>query len=380
MSTTMVNISRQKTLSVCFIAPKAYPLFNPAVNGVFGGAEVDLYYLAGELAKDNNFKVSFITADYGQEPVETIDNITVIKSLDFKKNLLTGARCVWRALKRADADIYMLETASLGVPLALSYCRCKKRKFVYRTANTRECDGTYLKEHYFIGKLFSWSLRRADILLAQNAEDTENLERTIGASPIVIANAQPLPKPEPGKKDYILWVGRSAKVKGPYRFIEFAKRFPNEKFVMICQKATGDEDYDELVEAAEAVGNLEFHLRSPFHKVESFFRRAKIFVNTSDSEGFPNTFIQAGKSATPILSFAVNPDGFLDEYSCGMSCGGDTERLAENLKFMLAEDRYIELGRNGRKYVAEHHDITKIVDKYKEIFTGLLRSGEKIDG
>ena len=58
--------------------PKAYPLFNPQIKTVFGGAEVDLYLLATELAKDNDFAVSFITADYGQPPIETIAGVKII--------------------------------------------------------------------------------------------------------------------------------------------------------------------------------------------------------------------------------------------------------------------------------------------------------------
>lgn len=49
-----------KKIRVCFVAPKTYPIFNPATGNYFGGAEVDLYYLATELAKDNNFEISFI--------------------------------------------------------------------------------------------------------------------------------------------------------------------------------------------------------------------------------------------------------------------------------------------------------------------------------
>ena len=53
-------------ISICFVMPKAYCLFNPEVEGVFGGSEVDLYYLSTELAKDEDYHVSFIVADYGQ--------------------------------------------------------------------------------------------------------------------------------------------------------------------------------------------------------------------------------------------------------------------------------------------------------------------------
>ena len=87
MSIKKNNIS----ISVCFVCPKAYPLFNEAVEGVFGGAEVDLYYLATELAKDEVFDVSFIVADYGQADVETIEGVKIIKSLDFGTRFLDDA-------------------------------------------------------------------------------------------------------------------------------------------------------------------------------------------------------------------------------------------------------------------------------------------------
>ncbi len=58
-----MTIHEQKPVKVCFVSPKAYPLFNPDCNGAFGGAEVDLCLLSTELAKDQNFHVAFITAD-----------------------------------------------------------------------------------------------------------------------------------------------------------------------------------------------------------------------------------------------------------------------------------------------------------------------------
>ena len=358
-----------KTIKVCFIAPKAYPLFNQRVESVFGGAEVDLYYLATELAKDEGFSVSFIVADYGQEPTETIENVTIIKSLDFRKNALAGALRIWRAMKRADADIYLIKTASLGVPLAASFCKRYERAFIYRTASTLESNGIYLKKHFFLGRVFARSLRRAKIVFTQNHTDRDNLQRIVGVSSVVIPNGHHLPKLTSKKRENILWVGRSEKVKGPDRFIKLALEFPDEKFVMICQRATGDDNYDSLCRQAEEVGNLEFHQRVPFHEIDGYFQRAKLLINTSDSEGFPNTFIQACKWATAIVSLGVNPDGFLDKYSCGISCDGRFARMRETVKHLLADDCYMEPGRNGRKYVEDHHDIKKIIEQYKTIFT-----------
>lgn len=367
-----MNTPEKKPVRVCFVSPKAYPLFAPAAEGVFGGAEVDLYLIGTELAKDERFEVSFITADYGQDDCEVIDDIRIIKSLDFNNNPLTGAVKIWRAMRRAGAEIYVLKTPSAGVLLVTLFCLVNNKSFVYRSASARECDGTYLREHYWLGRAFAWSLRKAKAVFVQNSADKNNLAQTIGVSGEVIPNAHRLKESSSSGRSVILWVGRSAPIKRPELFIELAERNAEHSFVMICQHATGDKNYDRLSYYAASVSNLEFHKHIPFADIERFFSRAKVFVNTSDSEGFPNTFIQACESATPILSLNVDPDGFLEKFSCGLSCKGRPDRLNEGLKSMLEQDRYIELGRNARKYAEDNHNIEKVIEQYKEVFTELF--------
>jgi glycosyltransferase involved in cell wall biosynthesis len=368
----MADTGDNRPLRVCFIAPKAYPLFDPAVKAVFGGAEVDLYMLATELAKDWAFEVSFITADYGQPECRTIEGVNIIRSLDLKKNVLSGAWRLWRAMKKADADIYMLKTASPGVPLVTLFCKANAKNMVYRTAHTRECDGTYLKDHPVLGRAFAWSLKQAKAVFAQNSTDRRQLLETIGVDATVIANGHRLAESIDGDRSSILWVARSAAVKRPGVFIDLAEKHPEEQFVMICQPATGDKNFDQLVSRARSVPNLEFHQRVPFSEIDAYFQRAKVFVNTSDSEGFPNTFIQACKAATCILSLNVNPDNFLTRYFCGLGCSGSLQSLEKGLEFMLAHDRYKELGQNGLGYVRDFHDIAKIIPQYKEYFSQLV--------
>jgi len=57
----------------------AYPLYNPSCSGVFGGAEVYLYFLSRELAKKDGYRVKFFVGDYGQPDVEVIDRVTLVK-------------------------------------------------------------------------------------------------------------------------------------------------------------------------------------------------------------------------------------------------------------------------------------------------------------
>jgi glycosyltransferase involved in cell wall biosynthesis len=362
-------------MRVCFVCPKAYPLLNPACPATFGGAEVDLYLLGTELAKAPAFQVSFIVADYGQPPEETINNITLFKSLTFRENPLSGAWKIWQAMKKTDADVYFLETASPGMPLAAVFCRWKEKAFVYRTASMLECNGQWVRDKKILGKAFAWGLRQSRAVITQNTKDQRNLLDTLNVSSVVIPNGLPIPPTDNAKKEYILWAGRSEAVKGPQRLIELAMQFPDEKFMMICPPATGDNEYEKLKKEAAVVRNLKFFGKVPFQKMSGYFQKAKILVNTSDSEGFPNAFVQAAAAGTAILSYAVNPDEFLTRYNCGLSCGADMEKLKQGLAFLLENSRYIEIGQNGRRYAEQTHDITKIIERYKDIFRAIVKTG-----
>lgn len=359
-------------IRVCFIAPKAYPIFNPQVEKVFGGAEVDLYLLATELAKDGNYQVSFVVADYGQPDGEMREDVRLVKSLAWGQNALVGGIKVWRAMKRADADIYVHEACSLGTTLAAAFCRLYGRKFVYRTAHTNETDGTYFRKHPVRQYFVRWAFLRADALITQNEKDVEDALRTIGRKPCVIRNACRLSDATGDNKQGFLWAARSLPIKRPELFLELAKAFPDTSFTMICPQGSGDRRYDELVQAAGQIGNLHFIQQVPFQEIDRYFERAAVFVSTSDAEGFPNTFVQACKSATPILSLRVNPDGFLDAYDCGRCADGDWERFCRMARELYDTPMGRELGLNGKSYIRRFHDINDIIQTYKQIFIGLL--------
>lgn len=373
----MVLMDTRK-IHVCFVCPKAYPLFNPAVESVFGGAEVDTYLIATELAKDERYAVSFIVADYGQPEEEVREQVRLLKSLDFRQNPLRGAMKIWKAMKTADADIYLMKTASPGVPLVERFCRRHGKRFMYKTASQDECDGTYASQHPVLGRLFMRSLRNAASVIVQNRQDQDRLLEKYHIHSEMIPNGHRIPETMSQDKQTILWVGRSSGVKKPRRFLELARALPEERFVMICQPATDDGGYETLKAEAEAIANLEFIERVPFAAVESYFERAKVLVNTSDSEGFANTFIQACKAGTAILSYAVNPDGFLDAYGCGVACGGKMAEMIAQLRGLLEGERYLEAGQKGREYVAEKHDISVVIERYKTLFEATCHNADTI--
>jgi glycosyltransferase involved in cell wall biosynthesis len=371
MQNTLNHPARK--IKVCFVSPKVYPLFNETIEAAFGGAEVDLYYLGTELAKDSNFDVNYITADYGQPAIERYKNVTLIKSLSFEQNPLIGALKIWHAMRKADADVYMMKSISPGLFLVSFFCRLFRRDFFYRTAHATHCDGSYQKRKPISGYLFVRTLKKTNVIFTQNHADADNLRRLYQIDSITIPNAHQLNAIDKTERHTILWVGRSADFKHPNRFLGLAKEFPQEKFIMICQRATRDTQYEVLKTDARSIENLTFIERVPFHEIDGYFAQAKVFVNTSDSEGFPNTFIQACKAGTAILSYTVNPDDFLGKHQCGICCNGNISTLKNKLNEMLKENRYQHFGKNGSEYVKDQHDISKIIEQYKNIFVDGVR-------
>ena len=361
-------------IRVCFIALKAYPIFNSEIQSVFGGAEVDLYLLATELAKDEGFDVRFVVGDYGQPKVETRENVSLYKSIDVRKNYILQGHKMWQALLHADAHIYMHEACSLGTALVGMFCKIRKRAFVYRTASSLEASGECFKKQFVRKYLIKRTFRQADTFIVQNEQDAVNAFKTVKRTAKVIRNACRIHPVENIQKKGILWVGRSNCVKRSDLFLKLAKAFPDIPFTMICQRSLDDTAYQSLVETADQIPNLQFLKRVPFQDVDTYFEKALISVNTSDSEGFPNTFVQSCKAGAPILSLNVNPDGFLDKHNCGFCANGNWDLFVSKLNEWIDTDQATALGQNGGDYIKSHHDIASIIEEYKDVFRELRRS------
>lgn len=364
---------QERKIRVCFVSFSAYPLFDKSEVCVQGGAEVDTYMIATELARDSKYDVHFITGDFGQPDVTKIENVTIhkTKSLKFPVRSLIS---IWKALKKSDCDVYFKKGASLLTALAAFFCRTHHKPFVLRTSHKSECDGSYIKSQFFRGLAFRWILKIAKQVFVQNAQDSESLLKTTGIRSIVIPNGHRITNLSSSLRKWILWVGRSVAFKRPGLFIKLARDFPSEQFVMICQTTRGDKNVnkpvkkDSLLEEIKNITNLKLIDYVPFHQIDTYFEQSKVFVNTSDSEGFPNTFIQACKCAAPILSLAVNPDDFLNKYNCGLCANNNWNDFVEMFRQLQNPEMMQIYGDNGRRYVQENHDIAKIIMQYKNFF------------
>ena len=109
---------------------------------------------------------------------------------------------------------------------------------------------------------------------------------------------------EPNKEDYILWVGGlhwGWSGKGLDRFIELARRIPEQKFVIY---GTGNDQIEaELKQICTTLPNVEF--RGKLNRDQSHreaFKKAKMFAMFSTiPEAFGRTGLEAISKGTPVL-------------------------------------------------------------------------------
>ena len=82
--------------------------------------------------------------------------------------------------------------------------------------------------------------------------------------------------------------------------------------------------------------------------------------------------MQSGKSGTPIISLNVNPDSFLDKFSCGFHSQNNISKLESDLNYLVSDK---ELWRNQSKnikhYVNKFHNHKMIIKKLKTFLKGM---------
>ena len=339
--------------SICFIAPKAYQIFNPKIKSTFGGAEVQLYSLAKEISKNKNFDVNFMVADYGQKCMEEYEDVKVFKSLNFKENIIKQIIVFDRVFKKINANVCFQRTLSPFSGIMALYCKIKNKKFIYMVAHDSEADNGHFVYKKFITKfLANLTFKFADTIIVQNKYQKNKLKNFKSVDTILVKSSYQINRINNKNGEYTLWVARSMSWKRPDLFLKLAKQFPKEKFLMICPPATGNKQLsEEIKKKSQSISNLTFIKFVPFDEIDEYFLKAKVFINTSEQEGFPNTFIQAAKNKTPILSLNVNPDNFLKEYNCGIYCKGDFDLLKSSLNKLLGDDALCyDMSKNAYDY------------------------------
>jgi len=367
--------------TICFIGMANLPVLAPEFgHHRAGGTELQQALLAKALAR-RGLSVSMIVADYGQPDGAVYEGVKTYKAFDPAKGIpvlrFVHPRWsgLWAAMRRADADIYYTSAAGGHLGQIVMFARLHGRKVVFRTASNSDCDRRLLLVHLWRDKqLYRYGLKRADLVLAQTVEQQAALSKNFARDSRVVSSLTESARPRRALADRdidVLWVGNIRSVKRPEILLEMARRLPAIRFHMIGGPMPRAEKLYEAVRSeALAIPNLHFHGPVPYHQIGHYYERARVYVSTSNVEGFPNSYLQAWAHGTPVVAF-LDPDQLVARYGLGCAPGSVGEMCACIQELMADQHQWQAASLRSGQFMDNRFSETTMVAGYLEALSDL---------
>jgi glycosyltransferase involved in cell wall biosynthesis len=308
-------------MKICMVVEDIYPLIKYGESAdLVNGRALHLRNLAEALC-DHGHEISFVTMDYGQGIEETLNGFKIYRCYGPEEGgpglrfFTIKAPGISKAMINSNADIYMFMCAEGLAGIVAGNCKKMKRRFIFYGGHDKDFElngwNMNMRDRY----LFKKALADADIILCQNTYPMKKDKLSYRADGV------------------ILWIANYSRVKRPELFVELAKQIDDD-FVMIGGRQPGmsEKEYKEINASARS-NNVNVMGALSLKEAEEYISRAKVLVNTSESEGLSNTFLQAWRKGIPVVSF-VDPDGMIQKNSLGevVSDMESLEKAVETLK------------------------------------------------
>lgn len=356
-------------MRVTFVSLFVNGLFDPTDSTVYGGAEVQLYYLATGFAAQG-IDTHVVTRSQRDSHLYTAEGVTV-HAIAPRSGLLSKPLTAWdlyTEVWRTQADVYVQRCAGIETYLVARAAKRQGKQFIFMSASTQDCTDKLIRRgQRFVYRMYERGLWLADKIIVQNETQQRLFFERWKRNSVVLPSACAIPESDESERGgSILWMGRCETYKGPDQFLDLAESLPNYCFVMVMPAGV-NQDFDRQIRArAQSLPNVELHGAVPLRETERFFRRAALHVNTSEFEGFPNTFLQAAAAGVPLLSLNVDPGRILAREGLGYCAESNPKQLREYIERLMDDSNTRhEIGTRGKAYIRAHHDRQQIVNQFR---------------
>lgn len=361
---------------ICFVSMEVYPILKPGVAELAGGAGFQVVQLARGL-KDRGFRVSFVVGDFGQDEHEVLEGFDVYRSnkIAYDKSITRGLTNLWRlfrAMRRAGAGHYVLRSIRFLSFFVMLFSRLLGAKYTFMVASRPHCiRGKSDDLPRLFAEPYAWSVKLADRVTTQTEEQHALFLENFGVRAPVVPNGIEVPvfRGPCWHADHdVSWVGSFKAVKRADRLIEFAKLMPTRKFLVAGGASSDLEYYRNLIDQLAELPNVTYLGFVNPDRVGEVYEQARLHLNTSDWEGFPNAFLYAWTRGVPTCSLNIDPDGLVTGEDLGI-VEPEPPVLAMAMDALLEdEERYLEMAH--RCY--DHVLATNASDRSVDTFVGVL--------
>jgi len=337
-----------------------------------GGAEYQALLLANRLKREMD--VSFVFRNHFGKPNIVIDKgfhlyaIKPYRAGRINGGFILETRQLIQILETIQPDVIYIRGGNAYGLAAAHYSRKNKCRTIWHIAHDRDLipfDFRFIFNRpwdFLNKKWIEYGLTRSDVIIAQTHHQAALVKKNYKCRcEAVIGNWHPIP-PDPPQKDmsnvHVLWIANIRPFKQPKVFIHLVRTLgpmPGVRFSMIGK----NRQYHGLMASAKASG-IDLLGELSNEAVNSLLAKNHLLVNTSQMEGFSNTFIQAWMNRIPVISLKADPDNILQKKRIG-KCSGNFAQLVQDT-FELIHDSKTRnsMGRNARHHAIQYHSLANL--------------------
>lgn len=343
-----------------------------------GGAELQIYYLIKHL-KIAGYEVHYVFEDK-KRPYKNILNVQLHPLHPIKIKKTFGQR--WflykaqleKKLNEIKPDAIYTRFYSSWSGVAAQYANKNKSKHIWAVAHDNDVKSIYQKkamlkpfnwiEYFFMKKTF----KKAHHILVQNNFQQNALKQRFNREGVKLNQSAEFVEENLIRKSEdtitVLWVANLKPMKRPEKFLELVNVFKNHSNIRFKMIGRLDMDYKEAIDHASSISeNFEYLNEISNADVNEELLKAHILVNTSDFEGFSNTFVQAWMRKVVVLSMNSNPDHILTTKKIGYVCP-TVDLLAEKIEILLQNSELRKtMGQKAYNYACAEHRLEKNLNK-----------------
>jgi glycosyltransferase involved in cell wall biosynthesis len=319
-------------------------------TAVMGGSEYQVQVLMEHLLSRNDVELFFVTNRVAEGfEARGYELVRIAKQFGVRRyGLFFDAPGLYRILRRLKPDVIYQVIGSAHTGIAAFYARRHRCKLVFRVTDEmslRRSPISWRRPHHRLERvLLHYGIRHATTIVAQTEAQRRLLAEQFGRrDAVIVRNFHPLPT-ETARKDRtkkrVLWIANLKRLKQPDVFLRLAARFAGRsdvEFVMLGGPADDPVWVRSIEREIDAHGNVHYEGRVSPAEVNERLAGAHLLVNTSTTEGFSNTFIQAWAREVPVVSLTVDPDGVFSSSSPSLLAGSE-QRLGDLVARLLDDD------------------------------------------
>lgn len=377
------------------VRPLRLCIVNPFQHG--GGAEYQISCLIEVLSSTGRFDISYLA--HHTEPRIQPEHYNLVKIGRDERIPRFGYSVdmfeLYGALIKIKPDVIYQRVACAYTGICAHYARRHNVRMVWHVAHESDVMrdsavyGRNPVRRFLEKSSVEYGIRHASHIVTQTHDQAALLLANYGRRAVaVIPNFHPEPMEAIDKSDtpIVAWVANLKPWKRPDAFVRLANALEdlsNVRFVMVGADHGGSgnvEWHTDLMRSMKKAPNLEYVGQLQQSEVNTLLAHARIFVNTSTQEGFPNTFIQAWMRGTPVVSLSVDPDNILEKERVGIYAGSEP-RMEEAIRTLIGDREIYEgYASRARLYALSRHSMRNAVELAELLGASQKQNGLSSDG